>query len=251
MAELAIWMAGYTTVAIFPTETAETVATCSSTARPACCSSASSTAGRSSSPACRPACPASRLPLAPPTAFETWDADRRAHAAAAGRAAARRGRAGDDHLHLGLHRPAQGRDGQLRRHHARRRGRRRRPATSAWATCDDSRILSYLPLAHSFERSWVEAASLVDGKHARVLRRIAGHLLAGPAARTADDVHLGAAAVAQVPAGRVREDAAGQARPPARHPDPRPHRREEGAQGPGAGRRAARPAAARRRCRRS
>jgi long-subunit acyl-CoA synthetase (AMP-forming) len=29
---------------------------------------------------------------------------------------------------------------------------------------DDSRILSYLPLAHSFERSWVEAASLQDGK---------------------------------------------------------------------------------------
>jgi long-chain acyl-CoA synthetase len=27
----------------------------------------------------------------------------------------------------------------------------------------DSRMLSYLPLAHSFERSWVEAASLVDG----------------------------------------------------------------------------------------
>jgi long-subunit acyl-CoA synthetase (AMP-forming) len=27
----------------------------------------------------------------------------------------------------------------------------------------ESRMLSYLPLAHSFERSWVEAASLVDG----------------------------------------------------------------------------------------
>ncbi|HPO18639.1 MAG TPA: AMP-binding protein, partial [Rubrivivax sp.] len=28
----------------------------------------------------------------------------------------------------------------------------------------DNRMLSYLPLAHSFERSWVEAASLVDGR---------------------------------------------------------------------------------------
>ncbi len=31
----------------------------------------------------------------------------------------------------------------------------------------ESRMLSYLPLAHSFERSWVEAASLVDG-HTRL-----------------------------------------------------------------------------------
>jgi long-subunit acyl-CoA synthetase (AMP-forming) len=31
------------------------------------------------------------------------------------------------------------------------------------ATKGEGRVLSYLPLAHSFERSWVEAASLVDG----------------------------------------------------------------------------------------
>ena len=28
----------------------------------------------------------------------------------------------------------------------------------------DNRMLSYLPLAHSFERSWAEGASLVDGR---------------------------------------------------------------------------------------
>jgi long-chain acyl-CoA synthetase len=29
---------------------------------------------------------------------------------------------------------------------------------------EDNRILSYLPLAHVFERAWVEAMSMVDGK---------------------------------------------------------------------------------------
>ena len=32
---------------------------------------------------------------------------------------------------------------------------------------EGSRMLSYLPLAHSFERSWVEASSLLDG-HTRI-----------------------------------------------------------------------------------
>jgi long-chain acyl-CoA synthetase len=42
--------------------------------------------------------------------------------------------------------------------------------------------------------------------------------MAGPAARAAHAVHLGAAPVAEVPAGRVRQDAAGQARPLLRIP---------------------------------
>ncbi len=50
-------------------------------------------------------------------------------------------------------------------------------------------------------------------QHARLLRRVARHVLAGSAARAADALHLGAAAVAQVPAGRLRQDAARQARP--------------------------------------
>jgi len=43
-------------------------------------------------------------------------------------------------------------------------------------TAEQGRVLSYLPLAHSFERSCVEAASLGRRQHARVLRRIAGDL---------------------------------------------------------------------------
>jgi hypothetical protein len=60
MAELAIWMAGGTTVAIFPTETADNIAYVLRTAKRRCCSSASSTPGTCRRAASRPACPASR-----------------------------------------------------------------------------------------------------------------------------------------------------------------------------------------------
>ncbi len=36
--------------------------------------------------------------------------------------------------------------------------------TSVYGDKEETRLLSYLPLAHSFERAWVECASLVDGK---------------------------------------------------------------------------------------
>ena len=74
MAELAIWMAGYTTVAIFPTETADTV-------RFVLDHSGASLlfVGKLDTwPQQRPGVPAGlpciALPLAPKTDFETWDA---------------------------------------------------------------------------------------------------------------------------------------------------------------------------------
>jgi hypothetical protein len=124
MAELAIWMAGGTTVAIFPTETADNVGYVLSTAKPACCSSASSTPGTCRKAASRPACPASpcRWRAAMADRLRHLGRHRRAHAAPARPAAARRRRSGDAALHLGLDRPAQGRDADLRQHH---RGRHR------------------------------------------------------------------------------------------------------------------------------
>jgi long-chain acyl-CoA synthetase len=74
----------------------------------------------------------------------------------------------------------------------------------------DGRMLSYLPLAHVAERVLVEHALAGTGMSV-FFAEIAGHLHRRPAARTADGVLLGAAAVGQVPAGRARQDAAREA----------------------------------------
>ena len=92
-------------------------------------------------------------------------------------------------------------------------------ATFAWSIASglkrvplepSARMLSYLPLAHVAERALVEHGA-ARHRHARVLRREPGDLHRRPAARAADRLLLGAAPVGQVPAGRQREDAAGEA----------------------------------------
>ncbi len=164
VAELAIWMAGCTTVAIFPTETASTV---------------------------RYVLEHSEATLLFVGKLDTWPQQktRRAGVAALHRAAARTAhrtsrpgtrssrapsrsrrspRRGPDELAMLLYtsgstgqpkgvmvtfaaitRAAEGIAAEVRR----RLGRD-----------EDGRLFSYLPLAHAFERSWVEAASLVDGR---------------------------------------------------------------------------------------
>ncbi len=162
MAELAIWMAGHTTVAIFPTETAETV-------RYILGHSGSSLlfVGKLDTwPQQQPGVPQGltciALPLAPKTVFESWDAivartapiagppERRADDVAmilytSGSTGTPKGVmtsfAGFTFAGEGIARDTRSRVGE---------------GTA-------NRVLSYLPLAHSFERSWVEALSLVDG----------------------------------------------------------------------------------------
>ncbi|HOM15364.1 MAG TPA: AMP-binding protein [Rubrivivax sp.] len=162
MAELAIWLGGGTTVAIFPTETADTVGWLlgHSEARLLFVGKLDAwERQRSGVPA---ALPCIALPLAPRTGFDTWDAIVARTAPLAGRPQ----RAADELAMIlytsgstgqpkgamvgfgAITRAAEGIVGDLRA----RLGER------------DNRMLSYLPLAHSFERSWVEAASLVDGR---------------------------------------------------------------------------------------
>ena len=164
MAELAIWMAGGTTVAIFPTETAATVRYVLEHSESSLLFVGKLDTWEHQKPGVPAGLPCIALPLAPEGhGLETWDAIASRTAPLAGHPS----RAADDlawlmytsgstgtpkgvmHTFEGVTAAATGIADDL----ARRLG-----------ADAERRVLSYLPLAHSFERSWIEAASLVDGR---------------------------------------------------------------------------------------
>ncbi len=162
VAELAIWLAGYTTVAIFPTETAGTVRFVLDHSGASLLFVGKLDTWPQQQSGVPPGLPCIALPLAPPTDFATWDsivADTPPVAEPAQRTA--------DELAMLLYtsgstgqpkgvmtsfgaltRASEGICAEVRRHLA--------PGV-------EGRLLSYLPLAHALERTWVEGASLVDG----------------------------------------------------------------------------------------
>jgi len=162
MAELAIWLGGYTTVAIFPTETADTVRFVLEHSE----SSLLFVGKLDTWPQQRAGVPAGlpciAFPLAPNTDFETWDAITARTAPLQGRP-----QRGADELAMLIY--TSGSTGQpkgvmnpfgaiSRAAEGIATDVRKRVGEG-----EEGRMLSYLPLAHSFERSWVEAASLWDG----------------------------------------------------------------------------------------
>ena len=161
MAEVAIWMAGYTTVAIFPTETAETINYVLTHSEASLLFVGKLDTWPHQKPGVPPGLPCVAFPLAPKTEFDSWDAIVSGTAPLAGRPQRQ-----PDELAMLIYtsgstgtpkgvmvtfeaftRASEGIAGEVKR----RVGR------------PDNRMLSYLPLAHSFERSWAEGASLVDG----------------------------------------------------------------------------------------
>ncbi len=162
MAELAIWMAGYTTVAIFPTETAETIRYVLEHSGSSLLFVGKLDTWPQQQPGVPQGLPCIAFPLAPQTAFDTWDAIVGRTAPIAGRP----GRRPDDVAMILYTSGSTGTpkgvmtsfDGFTRAGEGISRDTRSRVGEGA-----DNRMLSYLPLAHSFERSWVEASSLVDG----------------------------------------------------------------------------------------
>ena len=162
IAELAIWMAGGTTVAIFPTETAETVRYVLEHSEASLLFVGKLDLWPHQQPGVPEGLPCIALPLAPSTSFETWDAIVARTAPLAGRP-----RRDADELAALIY--TSGSTGQPKgvmvsfaaitaagEGFAAYTRERIGPAAPI-------RILSYLPLAHSFERSCVEAASLVSG----------------------------------------------------------------------------------------
>ncbi len=166
MCELAIWMAGGTTVAIFPTETADTVSYVLTHSEASLLFVGKLDSWANQASAVPTGLPCIAFPLAPPaalTAFENWDAVTAGTEPLSGQPA----RAADDiamlmytsgstgkpkgvmHRFDRITRAAEGIVGNIR---------------SAIGPTEEIRILSYLPLAHVVERAWIECAGIVEGQ---------------------------------------------------------------------------------------
>jgi long-subunit acyl-CoA synthetase (AMP-forming) len=165
MAELAIWMAGYTTVAIFPTETAETIRYVLEHSEASLLFVGKLDTWEHQKPGVPEAMPRIALPLAPETAlkdYETWDGIAARTQPVSGKPA----RAADELAMLIYTSGSTGTPKGVMQSFA---------AVSAAGdgfaafirkqigAGTEGRVLSYLPLAHSFERSCVEMSSLWSG----------------------------------------------------------------------------------------
>lgn len=162
MAELAIWIAGGTTVAIFPTETADTIRYVLEHSGASLLFVGKLDTWEQQTPGIPAGLPCIALPLSPPTSYETWDAIIARTPPLTGRP----GRAGTD---LAMLIYTSGSTGQPK---GVMHSFERITAASLGIVTElknrvgaevHNRVLSYLPLAHVFERAWVECGSLVDG----------------------------------------------------------------------------------------
>lgn len=161
--ELAIWMAGYTTVAIFPTETAQTVRYVLEHSEASLLFVGKLDGWPQQRPGVPVGLPCIAFPLAPQGDLETWDE-------IVARTPALPERPERDPEDLAMILYTSGSTGTpkgvMTSFAAITRAGEMIAADTRSRVGDaiENRMLSYLPLAHSFERSWVEASSLVDGR---------------------------------------------------------------------------------------
>ncbi|MDO8418571.1 MAG: AMP-binding protein, partial [Rubrivivax sp.] len=161
--ELAIWMAGHTTVAIFPTETADTVRYVLKHSEASLLFVGKLDLWPHQRPGVPDGLPCIALPLAPSTDLETWD-----EIVARTPPLARRPQRSSEDLAMLIY--TSGSTGTPKgvvvSFGAITAAGEGFAAFSRRQAGDvaESRVLSYLPLAHSFERSCIEASSLVDGR---------------------------------------------------------------------------------------
>ena len=163
MAELAIWMAGGTTVAIFPTESGETIRYVLDHSEASFLFVGKLDTWPLQAPFVPATLPCIAFPLAPSNAFAKWDDIVAQTPPLQGDIA----RAPSD---LAMIMYTSGSTGQPKgvMHNFERISAAThgivKTLVETLGDRDDNRILSYLPLAHVFERAWVGASSLVHGK---------------------------------------------------------------------------------------
>lgn len=166
MAELAIWMAGGTTVAIFPTETADTVKFVLDHSGASLLFVGKLDTWDQQVSAVPAGLPRIAFPLAPDSAKKTceaWDTVVAQTEPIAGQPA----RAADEIAMLMYTSGSTGQPkGVMHRFDRITRSAEGMAANirNAIGPNEEIRILSYLPLAHVFERAWVECAAFVEGR---------------------------------------------------------------------------------------
>lgn len=162
MTELAIWMAGHTTVAIFPTETAKVIGYVLAHSEAKLLFVGKLDIWDQQESGVPQALPRIALPLSPKNTMQSWDEIVSRTAPMAGQPK----RAADDTAMLMY---TSGSTGQpkgviISFGAISRAGKGINEEIHRQLGDAEIRMLSYLPLAHIFERAWVEAASLTDGK---------------------------------------------------------------------------------------
>jgi len=163
MAEMAIWMAGYTTVAIFPTESADTVKFVLEHSESSLLFVGKLDEWHKQAPGVPQDLPRIALPLAPETPYQSWDA-------ITSRTEPLQGDVLRDDNDLAMIIYTSGSTGQPKgamHNFARISAVGHGIANRINETLGDNRdhrMLSYLPLAHVFERAWAETVSLVHGR---------------------------------------------------------------------------------------
>ncbi len=162
MAELAIWMAGYTTVAIFPTETAETINYVLDHSGASLLFVGKLDIWPQQKGGVPAGLPCIALPLSPKNDYETWDAITARTKPLTGKPK----RAGTDIAILLYTSGSTGTPKGVMHNFERitRVSENINQDIKSRIGNGDNRVLSYLPLAHAFERAWVECTSFVDGK---------------------------------------------------------------------------------------
>ena len=163
MAEMAIWMAGYTTVAIFPTESADTVKFVLQHSESSLLFVGKLDEWHKQAPGVPESMPRIALPLAPATPYDSWDA-------ITARTQPLQGDVLRDDNDLAMIIYTSGSTGQPKgaMHNFARisevgHGIAKR-INDSLGNDRDHRMLSYLPLAHVFERAWAETVALVHGR---------------------------------------------------------------------------------------
>ena len=164
MAEIAIWMAGYTTLAIFPTETAETVGYVLSHSGASLLFVGKLDTWAHQKPGVPQDLPCIAFPLAPEGhGFETWDE-------IIARTPPMTGNPTREPEELAVLMYTSGSTGTPK---GVMHSFERFTAASVGINEDlreriglhtANRVLSYLPLSHIFERTWIEGSSLIDGR---------------------------------------------------------------------------------------